>query len=82
MTEHMASICASESTRFKLPTWNYRGTPLGVDVRRVVELHRTPKVTTGILHIDSGVGQIGAGVATAPIECFQSALHSLAARGV
>jgi hypothetical protein len=81
MTVHMASICADESTRFKLPTRNYRGTPLGVDVRRVVELSRTPKVTTGILHAHSGVGQIGAGVATAPIECFQAALHSLAARG-
>ncbi|HYJ69803.1 MAG TPA: DUF1116 domain-containing protein [Nocardioidaceae bacterium] len=80
MTEHMASICERESSRFKLPTWSYRGTPLGVDVRRVVELNRTPKVTTGILHAHSGVGQIGAGVATAPIECFQAALHSLAAR--
>ena len=47
MTEQMASICAAESTRFKLPTWNYRGTPVGVDVRRVVELDTTPKVTTG-----------------------------------
>jgi hypothetical protein len=82
MTEHMASICVRESSRFTLPTWNYRGTPLGVDVRRVVELHRTPKVTTGILHAHSGVGQIGAGVATAPIECFQAALRSLAARSV
>lgn len=81
MTDHMASICEQESTRFKLPTKNHRGTPIGVDVRRVVELSRTPKVTTGILHAHSGVGQIGAGVATAPIECFQAALHALAARG-
>ena len=80
MTEQMISICAQESSRFKLPTWNYRGTPLGVDVRRVVELNITPKVTTGILHVSSGVGQIGAGVAAAPIECFRAAVRSLAAR--
>jgi hypothetical protein len=80
MTEQMISICAQESSRFKLPTWNYRGTPLGVDVRRVVELNITPKVTTGILHVSSGVGQIGAGVAAAPIECFRAAVLSLAAR--
>jgi hypothetical protein len=80
MTEHMASICVRESTRFTLPTRNNRGTPVGVDVRRVVELNSTPKVTTGILHAHSGAGQIGAGVATAPIECFQAALHSFAAR--
>jgi hypothetical protein len=78
MTERMASICAAESTRFKLPTWNYRGTPVGVDVRRVVELDTTPKVTTGILHASSGIGQIGAGVATAPVECFRAALRALA----
>ena len=77
MTERMASICVAESTRFKLPTRNYRGTPIGVDVRRVVELDTTPKVTTGILHASSGVGQIGAGVATAPIECFRAALRSM-----
>jgi hypothetical protein len=51
-----------------------------VDVRRVVELNTTPKVTTGILHVNSGVGQIGAGVAAAPIECFRAAVRSLAAR--
>ncbi len=78
MTERMASICVAESTRFKLPTWNDRGTPVGVDVRRVVELDTAPQVTTGILHASSGVGQIGAGVATAPIECFRAALRSLA----
>jgi hypothetical protein len=77
MTQRMASICVAESTRFKLPTWNNKGTPVGVDVRRVVELDTTPKVTTGILHASSGAGQIGAGVATAPVECFRAALRSL-----
>ena len=46
----------------------------------VVELNTTPKVTTGILHASSGVGQIGAGVAAAPIECFRAAVRNLAAR--
>ncbi|MEO7006247.1 MAG: DUF1116 domain-containing protein [Terrimesophilobacter sp.] len=80
VTEEMASICDGRSSRFILPVWNYSGTPLGVDARRVVELNTTPKVTTGILHVSSGVGQIGAGVATAPIECFQEALRDLAQR--
>ena len=76
-TEHMASICAGESSRFKMPLLDFRGTPIGVDVRRVVELGRTPKVTTGILHASAGTGQIGAGVATAPIACFRDALLDL-----
>ena len=77
VTEEMSTICAGESSRFKLPTWNNAGTPLGVDIRRVVELDVTPKVTTGILHASSGVGQIGAGVAAAPIACFRAAVQAM-----
>ena len=79
VTEDMALICAGNSSRFQLPTWDYRGTPLGVDARQVVQLGITPKITTGILHARSGVGQIGAGVATAPIACFRDAVLDLAA---
>jgi hypothetical protein len=75
----MALICVGNSSRFQLPTWDYRGTPLGVDARQVVELGITPKITTGILHARSGIGQIGAGVATAPLACFRAAVLDLAA---
>ena len=80
VTEEMASICVGSSSRFTLPTWNHAGTPLGVDARRVVELDTTPKVSTGILHASTGVGQIGAGVATAPVECFRAAVRAMARR--
>lgn len=78
VTEDMARICVTRSTRFTLPTWDGSGTPLGVDARRVVETGVTPHVTTGILHASSGVGQIGAGVAIAPVECFRDAVRALA----
>jgi len=77
MTEAMTAVCAGRSSRFTLPSLEYRGTPIGVDVRRVVELGLPPRVTTGILHASSGVGQIGAGVATAPLECFRAAVRAL-----
>ena len=79
-TEDMRRICVQESSRFKLPTTGFRGTPLGVDVRKVVETGISPKVTTGILHHSSGAGQIGAGVATAPLEGFEQALVDLVTR--
>lgn len=79
-TEGFRAICAGTSRRFTLPAMGFSGTPLGVDVRKVVELGITPKVTTGILHASDGSGQVGAGVATAPIECFVAALHDLAQR--
>jgi hypothetical protein len=79
VTEAMGRICAAESSRFKLPTMDFRGTPLGVDVRRVVETGVTPKVNTGILHAHAGLGQVGAGVATAPPAVFRAALLALQA---
>lgn len=79
-TDAFRVICAGTSSRFTLPPLEFAGTPLGVDVRRVVETGITPKITTGILHVDAGTGQVGAGVATAPIECFSAALRELADR--
>jgi hypothetical protein len=79
-TEGFRAICAGTSSRFTLPPMDFAGTPLGVDVRKVVELGITPKVTTGILHATAGTGQVGAGVAAAPIACFVEALSDLAAR--
>jgi Protein of unknown function (DUF1116) len=76
-TEQMIEICAGPSTRFKLPTMDFGGTPVGIDVRNVAETGITPKVNTGVLHISAGIGQIGAGVATAPIECFAEAMRDL-----
>jgi hypothetical protein len=48
-----------------------------VDVRKVAELGTTPAVTTGILHRSAGTGQVGAGVAEAPLDCFTDALTDL-----
>ncbi|MGI8753099.1 MAG: DUF1116 domain-containing protein [Acidimicrobiales bacterium] len=77
MTEYTDQICAGRSSRFKLPLLDFRGTPVGVDVRKVVASGSTPKVTTGILHASEGTGQVGAGVATAPLDCFVGALMDL-----
>jgi hypothetical protein len=76
-TEEVDRIAVARSTRLKLPTLDYRGTPLGIDVRKVVELGITPKVNTGILHATDGTGQVGAGVAEAPLACFRDALLAL-----
>ena len=79
-TEVFRRICVGASSRFTLPILGFTGTPVGVDVRRVVESGITPKVNTGILAASSGEGQVGAGVATAPIDCFVEALLALDGR--
>ncbi len=77
ITENMAHISVDRSSRFKIPALDYAGTPVGIDVRKVVELQITPAVNTGILHARDGLGQVGAGVAIAPMECFRDALFAL-----
>jgi hypothetical protein len=77
LTDRLAAVCAGRSSRFKIPVLDNAGTPLGVDVRKVVELGSTPAVTTGILHRSDGTGQVGAGVAEAPLGCFADALADL-----
>ena len=77
LTERLAAVCAGRSSRFKIPVLGNAGTPLGVDVRKVAELGTTPAVTTGILHRSAGTGQVGAGVAEAPLACFTDALADL-----
>ena len=72
-TELMAQICASRSSRFTITARDYIGTPVGIDARLVVELEVTPQITTGVLHARDGVGQIGAGILKAPMECFVAA---------
>ena len=77
VTAAMSRICAGTSSRLRLPVLDNAGTPLGVDVRRVVETGITPAVNTGIVHVSDGSGQVGAGVAHAPLECFRQALLDL-----
>jgi hypothetical protein len=76
-TEAMERICLGRSSRFKLPFLDLRGSPVGVDLRRVVETGVTPSINTGILHRSAGTGQVGAGVASAPLACFEQALLAL-----
>lgn len=76
----MEMICVGASARFTLPLLEHRGSPLGVDARTVVETETTPAINTGILHVSDGTGQVGAGIARAPLECFQAAVLALDAR--
>ncbi|HKA51838.1 MAG TPA: DUF1116 domain-containing protein [Candidatus Dormibacteraeota bacterium] len=76
-TEAAESICAGRSSRLQLGFLDFRGSPIGVDVRRAVELSATPAINTGILHAAEPLGQIGAGIAHAPLDCFRQALLAL-----
>lgn len=73
-TLEMYEICFGEHQHFTIPPFDFRGSPVGIDLRRVVELGITPRVNTGIAHKDAGVGQVGAGLVRPPLEIFEAAL--------
>jgi hypothetical protein len=75
----MYEITAGEHEMFRIPALDFRGAPLGIDVRRVVETGIVPSIDTGIAGKTPGVGQVGAGISKAPLACFVAALEALAA---
>ena len=79
-TLEMYEITFAEHKTFTIPPLGFRGTPTGIDVRKVVELGVTPRVNTGIAHRDPGVGQIGAGLVRPPMAIFEQALVAFADR--
>ncbi len=77
-TLEMYEICFTEHKYFTMPPLDFRGTPTGIDNRKVVEKGITPRVNTGIAHKDAGVGQVGAGLVRPPMEMFEEALVAFA----
>jgi hypothetical protein len=79
-TREMQRITLARDADFALPSLGFVGTPTAIDLRRVVESGSTPVINTGIAHREPGVGQIGAGIARAPLACFADALRELGRR--
>lgn len=79
-TQEMYEITVAEHEHFRIPALDFRGTPTGIDLRRVVELGITPRINTGIAHREPGIGQIGAGLVRPPAKIFEDALVAFAER--
>ncbi len=70
----MYEITVAENNIYKIPYLNFRGTPTGIDVIKVIEKNILPFIDTGVAHKNAGIGQIGAGVLEAPAEPFKNAI--------
>ncbi len=79
-TLEMYDITVAEHPQFTIPALDFRGSPVGIDVRKVVELGVTPRINTGIAHREAGVGQVGAGLVRPPMAVFERALLRYAER--
>jgi len=76
-TRLMGRITLARNPSYALPPLGFVGTPTGIDARRVVDSGIAPVINTGIAHRRAGVGQIGAGIARAPLAVFASAITAL-----
>jgi hypothetical protein len=77
-TLEMYEICYAEHKYFTIPPLDFRGTPTGIDISKVVEKGITPRINTGVAHKEAGVGQVGAGLVRPPMALFEEALVAFA----
>ena len=77
-TKRMYSITTAEHPVYKIPALGFRGVPIGIDVCRVVEGGVLPVMDIGVAGRSGG--QIGAGLMTAPMACFEAAAAAYAER--
>ncbi len=76
-TLKMYEITVAEHELYKIPLLGFRGTPLGIDIRKVLKTGILPMINTGIAHKKAGIGQIGAGIVTPPMSCFETAAREM-----
>jgi len=74
----MRAITLGANLSFTLPALDFAAAAAGIDARKVVDCGVLPVINSGIAHREAGVGQIGAGVTSAPMACFSAALKVLA----
>ena len=77
-TLEMYEITAAEHKHFTIPALDFRGSPTGIDIRKVIEKGILPRVNTGIASRNPGVGQVGAGLVRPPMQIFEEALVAYA----
>ncbi|MFN6546729.1 DUF1116 domain-containing protein [Mycolicibacterium nivoides] len=70
--QEMYAITHGENSTYRIPLFSFRGTPTGIDARKVLDTGVLPVMDVGLAGRDGG--QIGAGVIRAPRECFADAM--------
>ena len=74
-TLDMEHICFGSNPDFSIPNLDFGGAPTGIDVIRVVATGILPVINSGVAHREAGIGQVGAGLATPPMEAMNKALR-------
>jgi hypothetical protein len=77
-TRRMREITLGENPRWSVPILEFTGVPSGIDVTAVCRTGILPQINTGMAGREAGVGQVGAGLVTPPLDIFPQALSALA----
>jgi hypothetical protein len=80
ITRRMRDITMAASPDYRMPVLGFAGTPVGIDIRKVVATGIEPVIDTAIAHREAGHPKIGGGLVRAPMECFREALREFARR--
>jgi hypothetical protein len=79
-TRSMQKVSMLEDPLFRIPYMDFVGVPVGIDIRKIVEMNTVIRIDTGIAHKDGGHGIIGTGIADAPMEAFKKAVTAFVAK--
>ncbi|MCC8166513.1 MAG: DUF1116 domain-containing protein [Planctomycetes bacterium] len=71
----MAHITVGTNPDYPIPTLDFSGTPTGIDLLKVVATGIAPVINSGVAHKRAGMGQVGAGLTTPPMELMTKALR-------
>lgn len=73
-TKEVGPLSVAVSTNYAIPVLGFKGSPLGIDIRKVTELGILPIIDTGIAHKEPGNPIVGSGLARPPMACFEKAV--------
>lgn len=75
LTHEVRQLSFSSSTNYAIPIFNFEGSPLGIDIRKIVKTGILPVIDTGIAHKEPGNPIVGSGLARPPLACFTKAFE-------
>jgi hypothetical protein len=79
-TRSMSRITVGANSDLPMPNLDFAGVPTGIDLRKVVATGLLPVINTGVAHKKPGLGQVGAGIVTPPLDVMIEALQAFAAK--
>ena len=75
--ERAYTISIGEHPHYRVAALGFRGIPVGVDARKVVETHTLPIIDIMMVNRKPGIGLAGMGTVSPPMQCFEAAVKAL-----